>query len=475
MRTSLGLLFFCFSLTTSAQSFDLATKQVRTLVKAHMEATQTPGTQVAVMHNGELVLNEAFGVIDEKQTPATTSTLFRVASVSKPLTAMAVMKLIEDNMIDPKADIRTYVEAFPDKGSPITAKHLMSSTSGIRHYTDADPAFNVENFISPEDALVRFADEALLFIPGSDYHYSSYGWTLLSAAIEANASSDFEAIMEDCWTSIGLEHTCFDSENNRISKQVTQAFTAPQKGERKVFEVENRSYMYAGGGYLSTAADLCRFAHVMLSDTYLTSESRSQMWRQTVLSDGNEVPYGLGWEVGQSRLGTKVVYHGGNMPSTRSHLVIYPELNLSVAWLANTGQNIFFNEREAHILAECFAAELIEEQPQPSAAEGTWKLKVTSIRGKTQKGQLRLQKSENGVLQGSITFKRYRKKEEHPIFALQETEGLLHLVAVTPMFDDFYLNLNDSELEGYWLHEFNVDGTTPDENWGPYPVAGKKE
>lgn len=459
--------------TLQAQQFDLSRQQVRTLVTSHMAATHTPGVQLAVMHEGELVMNEAFGVIDEGGKPTEVNTLFRIASVSKPLTALAVMKLVEEQKLDLDADIRNYVESFPDKYPELTASQLMSSTAGIRHYTNADPEFNTIDYPTSQAALDRFASDSLLYTPGKAHHYSSYGWTLLSSAVEAVQPGGFEAIMEDSWNAIGLEQTCFDSEQNRMSKEVTKAFSAPKRDERYQIDVENRSYIYAGGGYLSTAEDLCRFADAMLNNVYVKQATKERMWSPTQLNDGSEIPYGLGWEIGQSRIGTKVVYHGGNMESARAHLIVYPDLDLSLAWIANTGQHVFFNEREAQVLAECFAAQLINDFHLPTDFEGEWNLEVTSLRGKVKKGNLRLDKNEEGLLEGTITFKRYRKKEEHPIVALHEHEGILHLVAVTPMFDDFYIKINGSALEGYWLHDFNVNGTLTDsDEWGPFPLTG---
>ena len=150
------------------------------------------------------------------------------------------------------------------------------------------------------------------------------------------------------------------------------------------------------------------------------------------------------------------------MPSARSHLMLYPEHHLAMAILYNTGQSVFFNEREAHVLAECFIDSTREEQSNPFI--GQWNIETTSLRNRRSKGQLQLT-NENGLISGKITFRRSRKKKTFPVCVVEASADSVHLVAVTPMFADFYIHRK--ELKGRWLHDMDVKRIGEvDDYWG---------
>src|SRR6056297_2530677 len=153
---------------TVAQDYMKAIDKARFLIEAHRRQTNIPGCQAAVMVKGQLVWSEGFGVSDlENKVKVTADTKFRVASVSKPITAMALGKLIESDQLDMDKDIRTYLPHFPDKNFVITARHLASSTSGIRHYNESDPEFNTKHYNTVMASLENFQNDDLLFEPGS--------------------------------------------------------------------------------------------------------------------------------------------------------------------------------------------------------------------------------------------------------------------------------------------------------------------
>src|SRR5437016_12489074 len=154
-------------------------------------ATRIPGVQVAVAVNGKLVWSEGFGYADvERNRPVTRETQFRIGSVSKPLTAAAVVLLYEQGKLDLDAPIQRYVPTFPDKGYPISTRQLAGHLAGIRHYKDREFFLN-RHFATVRDGLAIFQDDSLLFPPGTRFSYSSYGWNLVSAVVEGAAGEDF--------------------------------------------------------------------------------------------------------------------------------------------------------------------------------------------------------------------------------------------------------------------------------------------
>lgn len=482
----LGTLFlFLLVELPQAQDLNSQIKKAEFLIQHHQQQTNTPGIQVAVLKHGELVWSEAFGYADfEQSVDLQTTTPMRVASLSKAMTSIALGKLVEDFVIDLDEDIRTYVAEFPDKGFKITARHLAASTSGIRHYTPADPVYNQVHYPSVIGALAPFKKDALLFEPGSDFHYSSYGWVLLSAAMERASGTSFQDLMQSTWIDLGMNHSYFDHtafhpdtiSSQYIAKQpgFLKRFFSSNEIERIPVPEEDRSYMYAGGGYLSTAEDLVNMGWKLISGQYLKASIVDLLFQDQVLKNGTNTHYGLGWEVGHSRAGTPVVFHSGSMSSARSHLVIYPEENIVFAIIMNTGDYVFFNEREAQTISELFLPER-ESFPNAQRITGEWVIESTSLRDKETNGTLILNAESTELISGSIIFTRSREKKSFPVIMAGMQSEMYHLVAVSPMFIDFYVTPDGNSFSGEWLHDFNVKGVTEtDPYWKPRIIKGDR-
>lgn len=476
MRTILFISsFLCWSSLPAQHASDQFKSEIEKasfLIEAHKEMTNVPGIQVAVMIDGELIWSESFGHSNiEEDEPVNPKTKFRIASVSKSVTSMALGKLIESNQLNIDEDIRAYVPEFPQKSFPITARELAASVAGIRHYNSSDPRYNTINYPTIIDALEVFKSDPLQFEPNTSYQYSSYGWVLLSAALESASGQSFFDLMENSWDELGMANTSFDYPDKQIHNKST-FYVLGKKDQREQAPEENRSYMYAGGGYLSTAEDLVKMGNQLIKNQYFSAETRRVLTSTHVLENGDSTYYGLGWETGQSRLGVPVIFHGGSMQSARSHLVIYPEQNVVFAYLSNTGDQVFFNDREAQSVAEIFVKKIMDRKKSDDlgALEGDWKIETTSLRGKKTIGRLSI---SNG--QGTITFRRSKKEKTFPIKVVGKHKEYIHLIAVSPMFIDFYFNLDGDQLEGIWLHDFNVKGIAEeDEYWKARSIRGEK-
>jgi CubicO group peptidase (beta-lactamase class C family) len=472
------LLFLSCSFQNYAQDYQKTIEKARFLIEQHQQQTHIPGIQVAVFIEDTMLWSEGFGFQDiEKQRPVDHHTRFRIASVSKPLTSVALAKIMQDSMIDIDQNINQYLENIPSAWQNITPRQLATSTAGIRHYTSADPEYNTTDYPDVVSALEKFKNDPLLFEPGTDYHYSSYGWVLLSAVMQKASEQSFFSLMEKTWTELGMQHTSFDYPNKRLEN--TSTFYIHDKKEGRVIAPpENRSFMYAGGGYLSTAEDLVRMGKALLENSYLTEEITTELFQPQLLNKGKSTHYGLGWEVGESRLNTPIVYHSGSMNTARSHLILYPDENVVFAYLSNTGDQVFFNDREAQNIAELFVEakrKAIPQNTEPEALVGEWEISTTSLRDKKTKGKLVLQETEHGNITGHITFKRSRKTGNYPVIVTGIKNNRAHLIGVTPMFIDFYVNLDKDSFTGTWLHDFNVKGIPEDDDyWKPRAIKGQR-
>lgn len=466
-------LFVCGQSFSQEQltSFESEIEKARFLIEQHKEMTNIPGVQVAVMIDGKLVWSEGFGFSNlEDEVKVSPETKFRIASVSKSVTSLALGNLVEEGRINLDADIRTYVPEFPEKAHVITARQLAASVAGVRHYTSNDPTYRSENYPSVIDALDVFKNDPLDFGPNTQYQYSSYGWVLVSAAMERASNQSFFNLMEQSWQDLGMINTSFDYPDKDVANK-SIFYILGKKDNRIVSPIENRSYMYAGGGYLSTAEDLAKMGQQLIADSYVSGDTRKALTSSHVLANGDSTYYGLGWETGKSRLGVPVIFHGGSMQSARSHLVIYPEQNVVFAYLSNTGDQVFFNDREAQSIAEIFVKKvMVKEAHDASEINGEWQIETTSLRNKKSIGKLSL---KNG--QGTITFKRSKEEKSFPVTVIGMHEDELHLIAISPMFIDFYLKVEGDSFVGTWLHDFDVKGVPEaDDYWKAREITGMR-
>lgn len=482
MKVALGVICFFLATVGAVEVQSDRVELAQFLLLEHMQMTQIPGAQVAVWQDGELVWSKAYGLADiENQQAMSTSTPMRIASVSKSITAVAMMRLVEQGLLDLDAPAHRYLHELPDHLGGITARQLASSSSGIRHYNDSDVS-NKAYFATSLDALERFDSDDLLFPPGTQFEYSSYGWVLLSAMIEAIVDAPFAVWMSAQFPQMGLQNTYLDHPEFAASKLSTQyVLSQPVWWKRLFFNAselrqpvqwEDRSYMFAGGGMVSTAEQLAIFGGRLLTDDLLTQSSKEIMWRDCCLSHSPLASYALGWELSENEPYGRVLYHSGSMSSARSHLLLFPSQNTSVAILYNTGQHVFFNESEAFTIASIF---LNSETPSVSPAIlGEWDICTTSLRDRDTCGTLRIQ-TQGELVTGFIEFKRSQENIRMPMALVQSVDGSAHFVAVSPMFMRIELKIEGDKLEGRWWHELSLHPQGPvDEYWRPRALEGTR-
>ncbi len=296
-----------------------------------------PGLSVAVMQDGSLLWSEGFGFANlEHQVPTTPQTKFRVGSVSKALTSAAIGALVESGQLDLDESIRTYVPEYPDKGFPITTRQLAGHLSGIPHYQGED-IVNQVRYRDVIHALDKFKDRPLLFEPGTDYAYSSFGWNLIAAVVQRAAEEPFLRFMqESVFEPASMDHTIADHYDLIIPHRT--AFYGISNGVARNAPAVDNSDVWAGGGFLSTSEDLVRFGHAMLSGMVVDEETLNLLFTSQKTSSGKETGYGLGWQEEQIR-GHAVVGHGGSHVGATADLLLVPDQFLIVAALTNAGSS----------------------------------------------------------------------------------------------------------------------------------------
>jgi len=343
------VLFNCVSAYTQIpQKYEKVVAQSRKIIAETMTKQSIPGLSIAVAVDGKIIWSEGFGLADlENQIRVSPATRFRIASVSKPLTAAAMARLFEQGKLDLDAPVQKYVPNFPRKEKDITARQLAGHLSGIRHYRrdpdeSKDEFFNRrEYYKSVSEALKIFQDDPLDFTPGTKFGYSSFGYTLLSAVIEGASRQDFLTYMqEQVFIPLKMSSTSAD-DNRQIIPNRTRFYSLD--GEKKLINAPyiDRSYSWAGGGFLSTPEDLVRFGSAHLQSGYLKEETLKEIFTSQKNADGKETGTGFGWRIGKDKEGRTFYFHPGENVGGRSYLLMYPEKKVVVAMLHNlTGANL---------------------------------------------------------------------------------------------------------------------------------------
>ena len=320
-----------------------AVEQGRQIVRASLSEQNLPGLSVAVGAGGDIVWAEGFGSADlENQVKVAPDTPFRIGSASKALTSAAVGLLLEKDQLKLDDEIQTYVPTFPQKQWPVTLRQLMGHLAGVRNDAgDEEPLLTrCERTV---EGLQRFAERPLLFEPGTQYRYSSYGWRLVSAAVEAAADEPlFTFMRKQIFEPLGMDDTRADSATEAIRDRATFYFPRfaadPRYGPQPPREVDYSCFA-GSGAFLSTPSDLVRFGMAINSGKLLQPATVQLLQTPQRLASGQETGYGLGWDVETVALAgeqTRLAGHDGElMDGMVASFMTFPEHGIVVSVTSN--------------------------------------------------------------------------------------------------------------------------------------------
>jgi CubicO group peptidase (beta-lactamase class C family) len=299
-----------------------------------MEEQGIPGLSIAVGVGGEVLWAEGFGWADlENRVPVWPATKFRIASISKSLTAGAIGKLLEEGKLDLDVPVQEYVPSFPEKRWPVTTRLLGGHLGGVRHYRGMEFASKT-HYDDVVQALEIFSQDPLEHQPGTEYLYSTYGWNLISAVVQGAAREPFLLFMRrEVLDAAGMRETVAEHVDSLIYHR-SRAYLHSQDGRLLNAPFADNSNKWAGGGYLSTASDLVRYGFAYLGGEFLQPETIETLWSSQHTSDGERTDYGIGWRENLED-GRRVISHTGGALGGTTVLVIYPEEGLVVAILTN--------------------------------------------------------------------------------------------------------------------------------------------
>ncbi|WP_375205740.1 serine hydrolase domain-containing protein [Hyphococcus sp.] len=345
-------------------------KEAQALLDAIADMSGAPGLSAAVSQNGIMIWAGQSGFADlERKKPVTQTTRFRIASVSKLLTAALALKLSADGLLNLDEDVRTYVPDWPDHdGAIITLRQLAAHTSGIAHYGAGDrrTPFNEDDRLN--DSLAIYAHKLLLSAPGEAYNYSSYGYALMGAAIENAAGSSFEeALSAHLIEPLSLRRTSVEDIRN-LPAEASRLYG--QGGA--TLTPNNQRAVLGATGILSTPGDLVHFADAYMRGDIVGSQLVEQSLTPATLNNGDPVDagrfaVGFGWRIGENWEGETVFHHAGLTPGARSILTVNAGRKLSAALLSNASWT-----SRIETTGEMIAAAAAEHPDPKTCPTGEW-------------------------------------------------------------------------------------------------------
>lgn len=309
-------------------------ERVQKAIEDYMAQNKVTGANIAIASKGHLVFRQGFGMADvENDVPVKSNTIFRLGSVSKIITAVAVMQLVEQGKIDLDSDIRKYVPEFPEKEYVVTVRHILTHTSGVRHYRALEVE-NTQQFNTVAASFSRFVNDPLLHKPGEKSTYSTYAFNLLARAVETASGMSFPDYLQEYVFRVA-EMTDTGMEDLRgIVKSRVRGYERLADGRLVNADFANISYKWAGGGMVSTSVDLCRLGLALMSGKLMKPETLRQMWTPQRLTNGELLAQSLGWQTAFFN-DAPVVMHGGAQQGTRSVFLIHPNDEFIVSVLTN--------------------------------------------------------------------------------------------------------------------------------------------
>jgi CubicO group peptidase (beta-lactamase class C family) len=323
--------------TPSSPPADPFTDKVNQLF-AQWDKPDLPGCALAVMKNGQIVYQRGYGTANlELSVPLTTATVFNVGSIAKQFTAMSILLLAQQGKLSLDDDLRKYVPEVPDFGSPITLRHLIQHTSGLRDHWEMleMSGWRNDDVHTEKDVLDMVSRQRTLnFKPGDEYSYSNTGYVLLAVVVKrASGQSLIEFTEANIFKPLGMTSTRFYDDHRSIIKGLANGYLPKEGGGfLKWMPADD---LLGANNLFTTIADLARWDGNFYEPKVGGNKLVEQMLTPGTLNNGEKLEYAFGLFVSPYK-GLRAVHHTGARLGYRAELIRFPGQRFSVACLCNT-------------------------------------------------------------------------------------------------------------------------------------------
>ncbi len=296
-----------------------------------------PGASILIVRAGKPVYRRAFGLADvENDIMNQPNTVFRLGSITKQFTAVAIMLLEQEGKLKISDDITKYLPTYTPPASTVTIENLLTHTSGIPNFTDMEGwrEVKVRRKFSVDEMMGQWESLPLEFKPGTKWKYSNSGYYMLGAIIEKASGMPYHRFIEErIFKPLGMNDSFYDY-SERIIPNRARGYQWGDDGELRNASYIDMSQPYAAGALASTADDMGKWDTALYTDALLPQETLRRMWTSRKLSDGSDTGYGFGWMVGEHN-GHRVIRHGGGIFGFSTEGIRLPDQSIYVAVLSN--------------------------------------------------------------------------------------------------------------------------------------------
>lgn len=298
------------------------------------DAPDVPGASVLVGWNGEIVYCRGFGMANlEDSIPAYAETSYRVASITKPFTATAIMMLVEEGLIDYDDALTDIFPGFPEYGSQITLRQLLHNTSGLPDYYDITQRNRRPRSDAEVVELMATLNQPETE-PGTTYHYSATSYAMVAAAVEEVSGLGYaDFLQQRIFAPLGMTGSFTRRSDARPDQPIANRYQQEEQGFRLI-RPSSLSYPLGASELYSTALDLWRFDQALYAEQLVSSEALEQAFVPDTLPAGWISGYGYGWTIGDYR-GKRLIEHQGSGPGIRAGLTRFPDDGFTVIMLTN--------------------------------------------------------------------------------------------------------------------------------------------
>jgi CubicO group peptidase (beta-lactamase class C family) len=294
-----------------------------------------PGASVMVIHSGKAIFAKGYGLADlEKRIPCNTNTNFRLASVTKQFTAMAVLMLAERKKLSLDERLMDFFPEFPAYGRAITVRHLLTHTSGLVNYEDEIPPGTTLPVLDQDVLRIEMRQTRTYFAPGTQYRYSNSAYALLALIVEQRSGQTFACFLKQhIFAPLKMANTLAYEEG--LSVVPNRAFGhSPAAGDFTRTDQSLTSSVLGDGGIYSSVVDLAKWDAVLYTTKLVRRKTLEEAFTPAVATDKPGRSYGFGWYLGEYR-GLRAIWHSGETRGFRTRLARFPERKFAVIILAN--------------------------------------------------------------------------------------------------------------------------------------------
>jgi CubicO group peptidase (beta-lactamase class C family) len=298
----------------------------------------SPGASVMIIKDGKIAFAKGYGLANvEEKVPCGTNTNFRLASVTKQFTAMAVLILADHKQLSLDQPLTDFFPEFPAYGRQITVRHLLTHTSGLLDYEDLIPKGIGLPVLDRDVLRLLMQEDKTDFPPGTQYRYSNSAYALLALIVEVRSGNTFAGFLrENIFRPLKMNHTLAYEQGLSVVPNRAYGYS-PDGSTFKRTDQSLTSSVLGDGGIYSSVADLYQWDQALYTDKLISRKLLKLAFTPATAAEHPETGYGFGWFIGQYR-GLREIWHSGNTIGFTTRMARFPDKKFTVIILTNRNE-----------------------------------------------------------------------------------------------------------------------------------------